>query len=407
MTRARRGAPARDEVSRIDDDIRPLTEGDVPQLARLLTLAFGGDADEEATLRYVRAGLPYARGRVVDGRLLSSLQMYPFDAYVAGRRVRVGGLAAVASAPEARRRGGVRALLADGLERLHRGGVGWCLEYPFDPTFYARFGFQSVPAGVTLDLPARRLFHGAPPSARPIAADERDGVKPLHAAHARRFHFALARDDGARDAWGRVWQRADGGDRLAYRVDDGYVVFSLDRRLDDKGTERVRLDVRDLAYVSAAGRSNVLGFLGGFEGQVDEVRLHLPHEDPLVADWAAWHGGRGPLLQARVADLPAALAPFASAAVGDLVVGVRDALCAWNDGTWHLHSGPDGTAAERTTAGAQIELDVRELARLLAGGVGAAALLAHGGAVGDAGALRDLARLSGGRRTFVCGADHF
>ncbi len=377
--------------------------------ARLRALAFGGGPPDADDLARLRGALPHTRSVVQDGRLAACATMLPLQVFVAHRRVPAGGLAAVASAPEARRRGLVRALLADGLQRLHEAGIGWCLEYPFDPAFYARFGFQSVPNGRVLELPVERLFRGAPAPARPIGAGDGERVRALHRAHASRHHFALSRDDGARDHWGRLHHPPWAAEaRYAYLLDDAYAYFTLERHRGD-GTEgeRVRLETRDLGFGSPAGREALLAFLGSFQGQVESVRLHLPDADPLVLDWGARHGRRTNLLQVRLVDLAAALAPFTTPRARAVTVHLTDGFCAWNQGTFRLGLGRNGTTVERSADAPEVRLDVATLTLLLAGGWSAATALQAGRATGEPEALEAIAALAAGTTSFVTEADHF
>ena len=78
---------------------------------------------EERVIAHIRAQLPNTLGSFQDGRLASSALMYPFAMYLGGARARVGGLASVATAPWARRRGHVAGLLRAWCARLRRGGV--------------------------------------------------------------------------------------------------------------------------------------------------------------------------------------------------------------------------------------------------------------------------------------------
>lgn len=123
--------------------VRRLQEGDLEQLFALRQVSFldrSNFADETVRARH-RARLPYTFGHFLEGRLTSAAVCYPFEMFLAGQRVQVGGLAGVLSAPQTRRRGFVREVLKNILERLSQDGVGWALEYPFDPRFYARYGF--------------------------------------------------------------------------------------------------------------------------------------------------------------------------------------------------------------------------------------------------------------------------
>lgn len=411
------GPTERRPIGIVGDEIRTLVEDDLPQLLTLRRLSFNmhDDPDDPAVLRRFRPRLPHTRGLFVDGRLQSAVSWFPYRMFLGRRSLEQGALAGVVSAPEARRRGRVRALLLHGFAELRQRGVGWSLEHPFDPRFYARLGYQSVGNGHLLTLPVSRLPQGRGPEAVRVEAGELHRLKRIHRAFASRWSFALARDwrppglAGGSEApqWRRLLRSPGSArERFAYLLDDAYLIADL-QGFGDDGT----LEVEDAAWASAAGRARLLEFLGSFAGQVGRVQLHLPPHDPLTLDWAPRFHHERPVLQARVVDVRHALEPLtlpAWAAERTLTLVLRDDACAWNEGRWTLeltHSGVR-VAHAAATAASDGELDVRALVSLLAG-VPPEALLAEGRAAGDVAALRSVAALTAGQPPFLSTADFF
>jgi predicted acetyltransferase len=76
----------------------------------------------------------------------------------------------------------------------------------------------------------------------------------------------------------------------------------------------------------------------------------------------------------RLVDVGAALSGRSYAEDATLVFELRDSFCPWNDGRWKLQGG----AAERTTALAELALDVADLASVYLGGFTWAQLAAGG-----------------------------
>lgn len=384
-------------------DRRPLTEEDLGELLHHRAVAFGGTAAgaEERVVEHVRALLPVTLGSFQEGRLASSAAMYPFEMFVGGSRTAVGGLAAVVTAPWARRRGHVAGLLRAWFERLHRDGVAWCAEHPFDPRFYARYGFQSLPNGRTVEVPPAVFGGGRPPDARRLTGPDLAPLAPVHRAFARRHSFALTRDDGARDGWGRVARSWAGAERHAYLLEDAYLVFDV----SEDGTSL--LHVADLGYATPAGRERLGRFLGAFDGQVERVRLHLPPGDALLLDQEARRAVRTPLLQVRLVDVAAALAPLAAPRASRWRIALEDADCPWNRGVFDVHLGPEGCLVRPARGQADAALDVRALCALLARAAAPEALLAEGRAEGEPLALHALAELLRGQPPYQAEIDGF
>ncbi|HKI58358.1 MAG TPA: GNAT family N-acetyltransferase [Trueperaceae bacterium] len=387
----------------VPDDVRVLTEGDFDALVANLSVAFGevSSGAEERVLEHIRAQLPNTLGSFEHGRLASSALMYPFEMYVGGTRQPVGGLASVATEPWARRRGHVARLLRAWFERLHEAGVGWCAEHPFDPRFYTRYGFQSLPNGRTLEVAPAAFDAGPPPDAERLTGTDLAPLKRIHEAFASRYSFAPTRDDAARDGWWRVARPWTGGDRHAYLLEDAYVVFA---RFDDTGGP---LDVTDLAWSTPAGRRRLGRFLRAFDGQFPRIRLHLPPGDALLLDHQARNAVQTPLLQVRIVDVAACLAPLAAPRASRWRLAVDDADCPWNQGVFDVQLGPEGCALTPAGGAADVRLDVGALAALLGAGAHPEALLADGRAEGDAHALHALGELMRAQPPFQARADGF
>ncbi len=385
--------------------VRPLVEADLPQLFALRQISYldRRDYTDAAVYRAAKARLPYLSGHFLEGKLTSAAVVYPFEMFLAGRRTRTGGLAGVLSAPETRRRGFVRELLRGALEKLSADGTGWLLEYPFDPRFYARLGFATVPTGYEVTVPAERLFTGPAPDAERFTGDTTGDaqavLEPLYHAWAANYSLTLRRDNAARATWSRILD-----DTFCYVMEDAYAVLELSE--DDAGQT---LTVHDYAFSSPAGRANLFRFVGSFYGQADQISLHLPQDEPLAWDLQTFHTNKLPVLQARITDLQAALGPLTSGLEQTLTLTVRDPLCAWNDGTFSVALTPAGSTVRAGNAPdtPTLALDIGTLTQLVVGALPPDAALRCGLAEGDLAAAQALYALGSGRVTFMPSSDYF
>ena len=392
-------------------NVRGLTEGDLDALFALRQVSFldrSDFSDPDVRARHV-ARLACTHGHFLAGKLTSAAVCYPFEMFLAGQRVRVGGLASVLSAPETRRRGFVRELLRDILGKLHGDGVGWMLEYPsVDPSFYARYGFASVPTGSKVTFPTEKLFSGPAPDAERLYGDAKKTLEPIYDAWARSYSLTLLRDNTARPTWSRILT----ADRFCYVLPDAYAVMELEQT-----GKTQTLIVHDYAFATPAGRAELFRFLGSFYGQAELVSLHLPGDEPLAFDLQNYHTNELPGLQARIVDLPAALEPLTCSADKTFTLHLTDPFCPWNDGAWEVTLSPTGSAVTPAleppaqgldlTSLDTISLDVGTLTQLLCGALSGAAALRTGRAEGDASTVAALASLAGGRTPFMPGSDYF
>lgn len=393
-------------------EVRPLTAADIDAAVAIRSFAQWGRVDDDHKQRFARS-VPRSLGSFQDGTLAAIATMHEFDVYVGGSKVTFGGLAGVATSPTHRRKGHVAGLLRAWYERLHDDGIGLSGEFPFDPSFYARYGYQTLVNGCVFDMPVERLPRGAHDAVE-IGPDRWAELAPIHAAYARRFSLALARTDAMRDHWRTVlapfWATTP---FHAFLMEDAYLIFSVDDSQDAPTYPKVL--VRDVAYASPAGRDAVFAFLADLAGRVARVRIHLPPGDPLLAMWSSWYATESISYQVRVVDVERALAPLRGEHERSFSLLLRDGECPWNDGVFDVQLTADGCSAKRSPSAARavgpgaadVALDVNTLAALLFGAVDPAAAVATGLAEGDGGAIIDLARLVSGCPTYVSTADHF
>lgn len=319
-----------------------------------------------------------AFGIFVDGDLVSVCKHYDFEASLRGTWVPLAGLAAVATPPEHRRRGHVRATIDASLDRW-RDKFPLAALWPFERAFYRRFGWATA---------NNYLEYSCSPTALSFARDATEGrfkqvtpdewrtLRPAHETHALRRTLTLRRDE----AWwrDRVFRTLDDDRPYVYtyeRGDEvrGYLVYTVERTGD--GVDDRELEVRELVAVDEAAHRSLLGFLADHDSQVDSVTVSTEDgnklldrfDDPSAVDCRR-HAG--PMV--RIVDVEHALAavPYPDDVSADLVFRVTDETAPWNDGVFHLDvSGGAGECARVAdppdTVGAS--LDIGTLSQLAVG----------------------------------------
>jgi len=126
--------------------IRRATEADVQDLANLWALAFPGERSAEDRARGLREGGAWGGVEncwvaTSEGRLDGAFRTLPLVMHLLGRPVPTLGVAAVAVAPHARRRGLGAHLCRTALRIGRDQGDLLAALYPFRTDFYARLGF--------------------------------------------------------------------------------------------------------------------------------------------------------------------------------------------------------------------------------------------------------------------------
>jgi predicted acetyltransferase len=314
-------------------------------------------------------------------------------------RTPMAGLSWVAVHPGYRRRGVLRALVGRHLHGLHeadapaREPVSGL--FSSEPPIYGRFGYGQATSMLQLTADRAAELRSLPGGTddvrvRFVRADpERhtDLVADLYArACAARpgmvdRPLSLTRDL-LRDT-ARTLERQEPLRLLLAERDDvptGYVL--LRREVTWTGFQPGgRTEITELAATDRASAHRLWCAATDFDLTTSTTAPLVCDDDPVLmwlVDTRAARPTRTDALWLRVVDVDRALAARSYAVEVDVVLGVTDRLCPWNEGRWRLSAGPTGAVCAPTTDAADLTLDVRELASALPGGTTLVALAAAG-----------------------------
>ncbi|MBW3554565.1 MAG: GNAT family N-acetyltransferase [Gemmatimonadetes bacterium] len=396
-------------------DIRFARPAETEEIAALWAEAFPGKRTIADRARMLETGGRYGGletvlvARDADGRLAGACKIYRMTQHLAGAPLPMMGLAAVAVAPYARRRGLGATLCGAAVEEARARGDVLSTLYPFRPDYYERLGWGL--AGSLLRYRFRlehlpeydeaRHVHPArlPEDAEPIAA--------CYQRVASRSNGAIARDR-------RIWAYRLAGEELGVRpIDDEAVltgagpgkdrIVVCDRdgvsgyailRPTPGRTREAALHVRELVAETEESYRALIGHLAAQRDQWPlglhyarpeerfEERLTDPRPPRFTASRSLYFPTatvvRGPML--RVLDVPAAvrarpLFPGSESRGYQLVLAVQDSQVPANEGPWRVipaaHDG-DSNVVEPAKGGAtspeaRLQTDAATFARILAG----------------------------------------
>ena len=77
-----------------------------------------------------------------DGKLVSKLSIRPFDIWIDNQKIKMGGIAGVATYPEYRRKGYVKELMKQSLIEMRESGQIISVLHPFSYYFYRKYGWE-------------------------------------------------------------------------------------------------------------------------------------------------------------------------------------------------------------------------------------------------------------------------
>jgi predicted acetyltransferase len=324
-------------MSTEDLRFRPATDED---LDRILELHFAAFTDERSAPERRRNFTANPLGSLSDFVLalrgediVAQAFLFPLEAWFGGRAVRVGAIASVATAPEARGQGVATALL----HHLHVSadvrGDALTMLYAFRHRFYARLDYGTSSSRKRLAIEPSSIPAAWRTLARACVRRARGEDKDLMM---RAYVRAASRTSGWLTRTDAFWDRHLSRERRQFLVTDGgYVAFQL-RQAEAHASTTLAVD--ELVADDDVTRRALLGSLGAMRDQVAEIELEVDANDPLELALLDPDGRRfgtdavehdlgtivgGPML--RIEDVPRALEARGYPADGALDVVVHGA----------------------------------------------------------------------------------
>lgn len=370
---------------------------------------------------------PYEDERAVivrdqHGQIAAIHASYEFGQFpTPGGDIRAGGLTWVGVHPQYRRRGILRAMIAEHFRLSTHAGEAISVLFAAEPTIYGRFGYGAAAFDV-------RCTFGRGAALRPLAPTTPTSLQehassthePLtirietydptqHTQLIETVHKAAGRNVGGtglnRPGWvtrdtpalvaahhhtisltpGKEPQRIIVVERNGTPV--GYTRFRRTMSWQNTGPQG-RVDAGEVVALDPAASHTLWTTLLDLDLTSEVTAFMLPTDDPIITQLNNNRSIGMTVVDnvwVRILDLPAALSARQYSGSIDLVLEVTDDMLPHNAGCWRVRAQPfggphghDAPRVERTDAPADVTLDIRELSALYLGGVSAASLAAGG-----------------------------
>ncbi|MDD4540280.1 MAG: GNAT family N-acetyltransferase, partial [Lentisphaeria bacterium] len=136
------------------------SDADLLAAQKIGVLAFNTSCDMEETAKNIAANAkPQGIYGAFDegGRLCAKLKHCPYNMIFDGHRVKMSGVAGVASLVEARGKGAVRAIFRHLLLQQRQDGWLFSTLYPFANSYYRQFGYDVCNFNEVYTLPTKAL----------------------------------------------------------------------------------------------------------------------------------------------------------------------------------------------------------------------------------------------------------
>ena len=336
-----------------------------------------GSRPEQDELERLGTILPAERVlAAVDGdTVVGGAGAYRFDTTVpGGTQVPTAGVMAVGVLPTHRRRGALTALMRRQLADAHEQGEPMALLFAAEGGIYSRFGYGLGSLAGDIELPREhaRPWDDEPLGEARLLDSEDEVLEVVPGIYDRVQAETAGMFTRSREWWQvrRLRVRPGRGELMCVVVEldgapEAYALYRVNFGVNHMVTESV-VEVSEASGTSPRALAAIWRYLLAIDwvSRIDAYWLPLDH--PLFHWIREPRRMRFSVLEAlwvRLVDVGAALSTR-GLREGEVVLDVRDEFCPWNQARWRVANG----SAERTTAPADLQLDVTGLGSVYLGG---------------------------------------
>ena len=383
-------------------EIRPATEHELDQMGLLTAYVYAGSFGDNADNLIRNTTRPEWTLCAFDGnRMVSSFSTIPFTMRALGKAVKLGGISAVGTLPEYRRRGLVRRIMTQALTNMRDNRQPMAALWASQAAIYQRYQFALATAmrHYRIDTTDIGFYDGDTGScsvARHRVEDCFDNLKQLYIDHVSNRTCYLHRSRA-------LWQmqvlnevEINGPTHVALATNElgehvGYLVYSVRSGKLAHPTRSQELRVRELVWLTQDAYRSLWRFIASHDLVGAVVWDRAPVDDPapelfteprlldIKDNEGCWF---------RVVDIAAALEGRGYAGEGSLVISIpEDDLTPWNSGTWQVDVEAGNAQVSSTSRTPDITGSIKSLTSLYTGFRSASQLAAWGLLEGEASAI--------------------
>ncbi len=315
------------------NQIKKLSHDHYPEIFKLSQFAFQYTLNEvELEEKEKEAERHEIWGWLEEEQLCAKVHMIPLQVNINGNKVKMGGIASVASWPEYRRGGMIKKLLLTVLQSMKENGYIISYLHPFSVPFYRRYGYELTFPYKRYQIPIETLKKKWSPNGYARRSKNYQELDKIYSTYINRYNGGLIRDE-------KWWQqrviKKDTIITICYNDQDepeGYLLYHVKDRI---------LYVEDMAYVNSNGLKLILQLLSNHDSMVTSVEMKVPADDslPLLVDEPRYEQKLVPYFMSRIVDVSAFLRQYRFRMTDrfhPIAIEVEDEFLPENTGTYYL-----------------------------------------------------------------------
>jgi predicted acetyltransferase len=311
-----------------------------------------------------------------NGRLVSSLRIHEFQQSIRGILKDCGGIAGVATYPEAREKGYIRQLMQEGFQMMREQGQSVSMLDPFKQSYYEKFGYVPSNSPYLVEAPLKQLKGWNTENQNTDWVYER-----VRAIDAKEDYLKFVRDVGPKQYHGYIIFKTIPDAMWKQRVKESLIVFvkykgktqALSRyRIKGqhlKGRYHVTMQVIDLLWRTREARDKLFSFFIKHRDQVHDISIHAPFETK-VEHWfkdVRIKIERKTPWMVRIVDAKNAIKNLPGAGEDVITLDLSDTDCPWNNGIFSLQSEKGRLQLTKSSGHPVVKSSIQALSSLVYG----------------------------------------
>ncbi|WP_299086914.1 GNAT family N-acetyltransferase [uncultured Metabacillus sp.] len=315
--------------------IREITNEDYQDVIALSEYAFQYKvADHEMTEVKRKLDMQYILGDFEENKLIAKLHVYPLQVKLKNQVFKMGGVASVATWPEARRNRKVASLLNESLHWMNNEGYDISYLHPFSVPFYRKFGWEMICSEKSYTISKEDLIfiHSSNGSfIRKTKEEALSSLMNIYEFFSEKYNGLLIRDQ----SWWQdvVLKKAEHAIIHVndQRQEDGYMLYTVKDR---------ELIVHEVVVLNESTKKDFWNFICQHDSMVSSVKWKTHEEDrmTLFIPNPRVKTEIHPYFMGRIVNIIRFFEkyPFYIQGEDPLILHLSDPICTWNNGTFFL-----------------------------------------------------------------------
>jgi len=329
------------------------------------------------------------------GILNAMIAILPFDIYIYGSPLGMGGIGIVSSMPEGRHGGKVAGLLKNSLQIMRDRKQFVSMLGPFSYEFYRKYGWELSFERLNYDIPIHHFseFNKKSGSIRPFKDDDLEAVNAIYTEYARKHNCCIIRDKALWTDFMLDDSRTKKYPKYTYLWTDadnnpgGYIIYTIK---EDK------MNIHEMVYLDQRAKEGLFWFIFAHQSQVDNVYWSTSSDERLYLDLTNPRVGMGltPGMMFRVVDVKNALLSrcYDKNTEAKFSISISDPDAEWNNKNFLIELEEGEIDVEECEAG-EVSCTIQTFSQIFTGYVTPGEALLHNKLIGELKAIEEMNKI--------------